>query len=80
MINFFEKRALPFSSRVPSCAFPVLSSILGEHRMTLDFRQIPDLAPLRDCLSGYREALPLCKGLLYYYRNPDGKKWRRSSA
>lgn len=42
--------------------------------MKLDFRQIPDLAPLRGCLSGYREALPLCKGLLYYYRNPDGKK------
>lgn len=41
--------------------------------MTLDFRQIPDLAPLRGCLSGYREALPLCKGLIYY-KNLDRKK------
>ncbi len=54
-----------------ACLAVAQAYIRGERKMTLDFWQVLDLdpqrktyrlAPLRGCMSGYRESLPLCKG------------------
>lgn len=52
----------------------------GLHALRIVFNKIRIIPLKGGRMSGYRKALPLCKGLLYYYRNPDGKNWQRSSA